>query len=172
MTMPTDEQLAIRLTKGQAEAFKLIYSRYEKKIMGYAFSKIKNTEAAEEVFQVVWEKVYKSIHKFDPSLSFSSWLFKVTSNSINDYFRSNSKVMVPLDMGKYEVEELSVDLKPHGLIDIEDLDSPYKEVLNYKYVDGLSTKEISTKMSLTDANVRKILSRGRDILRDKFGGKK
>lgn len=172
MTMPTDEQLALELTKGKAEAFKLIYSRYEKKIMGYAFSKIKNTEAAEEVFQVVWEKVYKSIHKFDPSLSFSSWLFKVTSNSINDYFRATSKVMVPLDIANYESEELSVGLKPDGLIDIDDLDSPYKEVLNYKYIDGLSTKDISIKMSLTDANVRKILSRGRNILKEKIGGKK
>lgn len=171
MIKPTDEMLATQLINGQAKAFEQIYKRYEKKIMGYAYSKLKNTEAAEEVFQVVWEKVYKSIHKFDPSLNFSSWIFNISSNAINDHFRSNSKVTVPLDLAQHDLGA-EADLKPQGLIDIEELESPYKEVLNYKYVEGLTTKEISTKMSLTDANVRKILSRGRDILRDKIGGKK
>ena len=167
MNNSTDEQLVIQLIKGQASAFELLYFRYEKKIMGYTYSKIKNLEASEEVFQGIWEKVYKSIHKFDSSLKFSSWLFTISSNSINDYFRKNSKVMLELDKVPYEAHK-DTNVDPLEAIDINDLKSPYKEVLNYKYIEGLTTKEISAKMSLSDSNVRKILSRGRNILRSKL----
>ncbi len=167
MNNPTDEQLAAQLAQGQARAFGILYKRYEKKVMGYAFSKIKNLEASQEVFQSVWEKVYKSVHKFAPSLKFSSWLFTIASNTINDYFRKNSNVAVPLDSITYEEE---VDLRSDLIeaIDLNSLKPPYKEVFNYKYIEGLTTKEISAKMSLSDANVRKILSRGRNILRSKL----
>lgn len=171
MTKSTDEQLVTQLVRGQAKAFEEIYVRYDKKIMGYVFSRVKNLEASEEVFQVIWEKVYKSIYKFNSSLSFSSWIFTVSSNAVNDYFRKSSKKALPLELLEHDANLRSKQNLLEGF-DLEGLSSPYKEVFRYKYVEGLTSKEISIKMSLSDSNIRKILSRGRNIIREQLGRNK
>ncbi len=161
----TDEQLIKEITKGRSNAFEVIYTRYKSKVMGYIYSKVKNHETSEEIFQLVWEKVYRFAHKFDANQKFSTWLFTVSTNSVNDFFRKQSKQNDHFDQTNISKEPQLDNSNLIEKLDLDNLSSPYKEVLTLKYVDGFSTKEIAEKMSLTNVNVRKILSRGRNFLK-------
>ncbi len=164
MKNATDEELVVSIVQGHSDAFSALYNRYKSKVMGYVFSKIKNQEASDEVFQVIWEKAYKSLPKFDTSRVFKSWLFAISLNSVNDYFRNNKVQLTSIDLVS---EDEIVALKSSNIeeINFDSLPPSYKEIFIYKYREGFTTNEIARKMSLTDANVRKILSRGRNLLK-------
>lgn len=53
----------------------------------------------EDVAQEVFIKAYRSLHSYNPSLKFSSWLYRIAHNQAVDYLRkSERKNHLSLDM--------------------------------------------------------------------------
>lgn len=130
--------------------------------MGYLVSKVRKIEIAEEVYQLTWSKVVNSIHLFDSSKKFSTWLFTISTNTFKDWVKSNSnhlKLLENLSVNA-DIENQTIS-NNYAELNLDFLDKVQKEVILLKYTRGFKSKEIAEKLNLTDSNIRKIISRAK-----------
>lgn len=84
-----DHDLAKRLQSGDEFALNEIMRRYKERIYRFAWKYIGNEDAALDVTQDTFTKLYFNIDKFDPSYKFSTWVFQIALNLCRDYLRKN-----------------------------------------------------------------------------------
>lgn len=89
-----DNQLILRLKSGDKHALRSLVERYKNKLYIFAWRNLGNEDAAREVVQEAFVKLYFNCGKFDPQYKFSTWLFQITLNLCRDYRRRNRKYAV------------------------------------------------------------------------------
>lgn len=75
-----DEELILRLQRGDEWAFQLLVRRYRKKIFSIAFGITLDAEESQDIVQEVFLQVYRSIDDFKGNASLSTWLHRITVN--------------------------------------------------------------------------------------------
>jgi RNA polymerase sigma-70 factor (ECF subfamily) len=75
-----DEELVVRLQRGDEWAFQLLVRRFRKKIFSIAFGITLDAEESQDIVQEVFFQVYRSIGKFRADASLSTWLHRITVN--------------------------------------------------------------------------------------------
>jgi len=133
----TDEELVV-LTLKDKENYQYLIQRYKDKLMRYVvrLSGAK-TEDAEDILQEVFIKVYQKLNDFDPSLKFSSWIYRITHNETIDHLRK-SKTR-PQVVG-FESNLIIMDLLKADLDIIKDIDKKYFAENIEKIISGLGEK--------------------------------
>lgn len=160
----SDEILVSGVQKGSEVAFNHLYAKYEGKLMGYLYSKLKNQEIAEEIFQISWSKVLNSIHRYKFSESFSSWLFTIANNSAKDWFKKTTNQHKVLESLKYATFDDTFTSDSN--LELSFLKADAKKVIELQYIKGFSSKEISQSLGLSESNVRKISSRAKKQIKN------
>ena len=83
-----DEQIVKEALLDQ-ERFALLIERYEAKLLRYLERLgIAAREDREDVLQNSFIKAYRNLNSFDLSLSFSSWMYRITHNEAMSFFRA------------------------------------------------------------------------------------
>ena len=84
-----DEEL-VNLTLKDQEVFAYLIERYESKLLRYII-RISGVswEEAEDILQEAFIKAYRNLNSFDQSLSFSSWVYRITRNQAISAYRRN-----------------------------------------------------------------------------------
>ena len=72
---------------GDMSAFEELIIQYEKKVYNVALRVLKNPDDAMDISQEVFIKIYKNLDKFDGKASFSTWLYRITTNTCIDELR-------------------------------------------------------------------------------------
>ena len=87
----TDEELA-GLTLKNPHAYTEIIRRYESRLLGYVrrISSV-SVEDAEDILQEAFLDAYKNITRFDTSLKFSSWIYRIVHNKTISSYRKFKK---------------------------------------------------------------------------------
>jgi RNA polymerase sigma-70 factor (ECF subfamily) len=142
------------------------------KLLRFIQSKVHQKEDAEDILQEVFIKSISKVGSIKPNSNLNAWLFTVTKNAINDYFRKNKKAIK-----SQLVEELLEDksdqfnghdafccLEPH----INDLPEKYKMVITLSEIEGKKHKEIAESLSLSLSAIKSRVVRGREMLKEKF----
>jgi RNA polymerase sigma-70 factor (ECF subfamily) len=75
-----DEELVVRLQRGDEWAFQLLVRRYRKKIFSIAFGITVDAEESKDIVQEVFLQVYQRIGNFRSDASLSTWLHRITVN--------------------------------------------------------------------------------------------
>ena len=75
-----DEELILRLQRGDEWAFQLLVRRFRKKIFSIAFGITLDTEESQDITQEVFLQVHQSIGNFRGDASLSTWLHRLTVN--------------------------------------------------------------------------------------------
>ncbi|MBN8521642.1 MAG: RNA polymerase sigma factor [Alphaproteobacteria bacterium] len=84
-----DHDLAKRLQSGDEFALNEIMRRYKERIYRFAWKYMGNEDAALDVTQETFTKLYFNIDKFDPAYKFSTWVFQIALNLCRDHLRKN-----------------------------------------------------------------------------------
>ena len=126
----SDERLIEGYAQGQMRSFELLYSRHKKPLYNYLRRQSNNHEVAEELANDVWLAVIKQASKFEPTVSFKSWLYKIAHNRLVDHWRKHqySKQVLFDDLLKqqnainnHSCIEFSSDDRSSELLEIEQL---------------------------------------------------
>jgi RNA polymerase sigma-70 factor (ECF subfamily) len=75
-----DDELILRLQRGDEWAFQLLVRRFRKKIFSIAFGITLDAEESQDIVQEVLLQVYRSIGSFRADASLATWLHRITVN--------------------------------------------------------------------------------------------
>ncbi len=172
-----ENNLIIAAQNGDKTAFEELIYRYDKNVLGIAYSYIGNNEDAKDIYQEVFLRVYKGIKKFEFRSEFSTWLYRVTTNVCLTY-RSQKKKFAYSSLDEEISDEdgeqrsladtiadgESSDERALGseiseMIDngLEKLSPQQRMVFTLKHYKGYKIKEISTIMNCTEGTVKNYL---------------
>lgn len=82
------KDLFIEIKYGNKIAFEKLYNNYNKLIYSIAYSILKNKQDAEDVVQIVFEKLYLIDKEKLPNRNESSWLYSITKNETEDKLKN------------------------------------------------------------------------------------
>lgn len=83
----SDDVLMLAWTGGDAAAFEVLYSRHRGPLYRFLLRQIRDSALADEFFQDVWQRVIAAREGWKPDAAFSTWLFRIAHNRLNDYWR-------------------------------------------------------------------------------------
>src|SRR5690606_11401999 len=86
-----ESKLLISLKNGDAKAFEKLYYRYSRKLYSNILKMVKSTDAAEEILQDLFQRVWEKRETIDLSKTFKSYLFTIAKHLVYDFFRSQTK---------------------------------------------------------------------------------
>ena len=139
------EELFIEIKYGNKIAFEKLYNNYNKLIYSIAYSILKNKQDAEDVAQIVFEKLYSIDKDKLPTRNESSWLYSVTKNETINYLKHN-KNNIDLDSiynigdDNNEINKI-IDQDSYNRL-ISKLNNKEKEIISLKIISNLSFEEI------------------------------
>jgi len=152
-----------------------LYKQYYSKLLSFINSKVRNIHDAEDILSEVFIKIHNNIDKLDSNEKLTSWIYTITRNTIIDFYRKNNKTP-PLQEFKEEsnVDEKKEEKSIHdGLSNclkpmINSLPNNYKEVLLLSEIKGLKQSEIAKELSLSAANTKSLIFRGKKKIKEKL----
>ena len=86
--LPTDEALMLAWAGGDLPAFQALYERHRRRLHGFLLRQLRDPALAEELFQDVWQRVIAARASWQPEAAFSTWLFRIAHNRLNDHWRA------------------------------------------------------------------------------------
>ncbi len=88
----TDEDLMVRLQRGEISALEELYARYAKKLTIFIRHTLQNRHP-EDIVQDVFTRVIEKAHQFTPrKAAFRTWLFALARNRCIDLLRREKKI--------------------------------------------------------------------------------
>lgn len=154
----TDEVIIRQIQQGDIEVFETLVNRYSGKIKSYVTGRLFKKEEADDIVQISFIQLYKSISRFNPSRPLYPYLIQITRNELYMYFRKykktiplNEELDYPNEADKYEDDNGDM---------LNNLRPDQKNALSW-FVEGYSYKEISKKIGKPINTVRTLIRRAR-----------
>lgn len=181
-----EEQGLIRRAKHDPEAFRVIFDAYYDPIFAYVLRRVGYVETAQDIVSETFFRALDRLWQFRwRNISISSWLYRIATNEINQYFRKNKHSHHSLDA---LMEEQGLEIRDEVNIleeileqerelarakqwketrkQIELLSEKYQEVLTLRYFEDKKISEIAEILGKKEGTVKSLLSRATAILRE------
>ncbi|MBJ6981019.1 RNA polymerase sigma factor [Luteimonas sp. MC1572] len=84
----SDETLMLAWAGGDVAAFERLYARHRQRLHRYLLRLLRDPGLADEVFQDTWQRVIAARRDWRPDAGFSTWLYRIAHNRMNDHWRS------------------------------------------------------------------------------------
>lgn len=177
----TDQQLVLRVQKGDSRAFDLLVLKYQHKIFGLINRYVRDADEVQDVAQEAFIKAYKALPKFRGDSAFYTWLYRIAINTAKNYLVSRSRRPPGRDV---EVEDAEYFESGGGLREIEtpenalfgaelkavveeaigELPEDLRTAITLREFDGLSYEDIADIMECPVGTVRSRIFRAREAI--------
>lgn len=166
------EEKLIQARGGSREAFAIVYDEFVKKLYNYAFFRVKDREAAEDIVSETFIKALEHISSFDPRKGgAASWLYRIARNTLIDYTRKKGRTVgFPEDFDIADVKNLKTNLENKDMLQkieiaLTKLSEKEREIIMLRVWDELSYKEIANVLGKSEASLKMASSRALKALR-------
>lgn len=169
--------IIIKFKAGDASAFDAIYKMYSRKLYYFSYGLLKDPNRAGEIVQEVFVTLWEKRNKVDTDLNFDNYLFTITLNSIRKYFRKKAmqnKVNDYLLSNSPEiVDHADTSIIYNELLElanksIEKLPTKRKIIYKLSRQEGMSTKEIASKLKISTRTVENQLFKALNYLKEEL----
>jgi len=168
-----DEPIVMRVKKGDAEAFGILYERYAEAIFRYFYSPLTNRQDAEDLTEEIFMRSWRALPRYDErGLPFSAFLFRVARNSLIDHYRQrkDSQSIDDLEFQSHQQgpeEAVYQNIEQHELKEkITQLREDYRNVVIFRFLSGLSPEETAQVMQRSVGAVRVLQHRALGALKE------
>lgn len=172
----SDQEIIDSVKKGNDSDYSIIVNRYKNKAFSMLKRMLKNEFDAEEILQDCFLKAYNSLNNFKGESKFSTWFYRIVYNSaltkLSSKKRKTESEMTSVEEhfdleGTYNADEFEKkDIGELVRESINKLPERYSAILTMFYLNEMSIEEISEVMELSISNVKVMLHRSRNSLRD------
>jgi len=170
------EQTLIENTlKGDMDSFSSLVLAYKDKIYAFLLKMTLSKEDAEELTQDVFISVYKNLYRYNKNWGFSTWIYKITSNSFKNYYKKIKRSRVTQNI--LDIEDLSCNFDdcPEIILEsredylkvvelINKLNPEQKVALVLKHMKGFSYKEIGKILDISPEAAQMKVQRAKESI--------
>ncbi|MDA0160672.1 RNA polymerase sigma factor [Solirubrobacter ginsenosidimutans] len=171
----TDDAL---LTSGDLEDFGRFYDRYARTLLGFFQRRTGNPEVAADLTAETFAAALVSRARYVPQeAGAGAWLFAIAHRRLSDYRRRGRAEermrarlgMEPVAVGEEDVEMIRWLGEEVATQMVEDLEEDQRDAIRAHVLEDQGYAEIARRGRLSESTVRKRVSRGLKILRDRVG---
>lgn len=167
----------IAAQKGNQRAFSFLMDKYWDYVYGFQIKRLQNQIEAEDISIETFAKAFDKIHLFETKYTFSTWLISISKNiQIDNLRKSSNRLTSPSDTNPQKLKNI-IDESPTAedqiiieqnlsylLSCIRKLNSPYREMIQFRFLQEKSYKEISELTEMSLSNVKITLLRAKKLL--------
>jgi len=168
--------LAVR--DGDLDSMGELFERHHGPLFGYLTKLTGNRTAAEDISQVVFQRMLKYRHTYRDQGSFTAWMYHLARRCAADHFRKTSSAPMAVDPSDLEahaddargVDEQAARLDEHALLHkaLSRLDRSEREVLLLSRMQELSFAEVAGILECSAGAARVRAHRALASLRDHY----
>jgi RNA polymerase sigma-70 factor (ECF subfamily) len=180
MTQVADLELIQQLQQGSLEALGELYDRYRHMVFRTALAITGDQEAASDLLQDVFLRLYRFANRLDRTRPIQPWLYRMTANLSYTWVKRDHRWLHPLEdladwlagssrNSPYEIVEQWDDWDRVQSA-VADLPISQRVVVVLYYLNDLSLQEISEILNVPVGTVKSRLHYGRQALKKSLGG--
>ncbi len=180
--MDEDKELIEKTLSGEKEAFEMIIRKYQRHVFNYIGRMVGERELALDFTQEVFIKTYSSLQSFKPQYKFRTWLFKIASNFVIDYWRKKKIEAYSIDKPvardydalplqipdeepslakKFETAQLRKKIESA----LEEIPSALRELFVWRHINEFSYDEIAEIKGLPVGTVKNRVFQAKEMIR-------
>ena len=176
-----DSRLIHAALRGDQPAYKKLLKKYHDQIFHLVSRIIHNKEQVEDLTQEAFVKAFASLKNFNEEYAFSTWLYKIATNSSIDYIRKRKldtfSIDKPVSMEEseysyelpdttYQPDKHLIQLQRSKLLEeaIDNLPEKYKRVIILRHTEERDYAEIAKMLKLPIGTVKAHIFRARELL--------
>lgn len=177
----TENELIRKCKKGDRAAFDELCEKYYSRVINIAYGMLSNHDDACDAAQETFFRVYKSIGLFKEQSSFTTWLYRITTNICSDILRRRQRNTNIVSISQVAEEKKDIDIKdneptPEESYEIterqlavrqaiSELREEYRVVITLCDIEGMSYDEIAEVLGLPSGTVKSRINRARNSLK-------
>jgi RNA polymerase sigma-70 factor (ECF subfamily) len=154
------------------EAIGLLLPAFRRKVFGLAYSFLRDREAAEDVTQEVFIKVWRALPGFDGRASISTWIYTIARNASLSALRARRSQSSLSDPEVMEAVEASNPVPAADVIAdraailrlVDQLPAKQRQVIMLFYMEAQSHEEVAAMLAMPVGTVKTLLHRARTRL--------
>lgn len=172
---------------GDMEAFERLYQHYHRGLYGYMLAMLRSPQAAEDLTQDIFVKLFRQIGSYRFQSPFNHWLFRLAKNLAIDHIRRekvrSTRSLDAHDEDNHSMHErlpgkeatpaahtLKKERSEHVRRAVESLPESFREVVIMREWEDLAYEEIGQRLDLSVGTVKSRLFRARSLLIKKLKG--
>ena len=178
-----DTELVVRALAGREDGFEELVRRYQRPIVAYVYRMVGDYDAALDLAQEVFIRVYNSLGRYRPEFKFSTWIYRIAHNAAIDHLRRQGaarteEMEVAGEGGStFEKPLASKSLTPEQETErgerraeiegaVGQLPAAYRELIVLRHSHDLSYDEIAEVTGLPLGTVKNRIFRAREAMRE------
>jgi RNA polymerase sigma-70 factor, ECF subfamily len=181
-----DQELVRKMLAGDERAFHAFFDDYFPRVYRFALPRLgRQEDAARDVVQAAMTKAIRNLKDFRGDAALFTWVCQICRHQIIDHLRAHrrrtDKVVLiddsPEVRAALEAVEAPDQDNPVASLDraetarlvrslLDRLPSRYGDVLEWKYVEGLSVEEIGAQLGIGHTAAQSLLARARVAFRE------
>ncbi len=176
-----DSELIHQALAGNEEAYRRLMDKYRPAIYHLVSRMISDKTEVHDITQETFVKAFGSLESFNHTYAFSTWLYKIASNTCIDYLRKKKLQTFSIDQTtdsegddfSYELpdttygadKEIITDQRSRAVNEaIEALPEKYRNVIMLRHLEEKNYDEIAELLDLPLGTVKAHIFRGRELL--------
>jgi RNA polymerase sigma-70 factor (ECF subfamily) len=183
-----DKRLVKQLLAGDQRAFDRFFEENFARLYRFAIVRLSDDpDGAREVVQIALTRAVRSLHTYRAESALFTWLCAICRNEINDWFRQQGRyrdhivlvedfpeVQAAVDSFQAPLEDSPerhyqrVEVMRLIQVALDRLPANYGNVLEWKYVEGHSVKEISARLEIGTEATQSLLARAKRAFADVY----
>ena len=172
-----DDGLVPLLNKGNRDAFRVIYERYAEKLIGFAASKLYDTDDAADVLHDVFARLWSEREHLQVTGSLQSYLFSAIRYRIVDKIRRNvvrqeyAHLLLNLEQQYAAADERLRVREVQETIEtsLKSLPDKTQQIYHLSRREHLTVAEIAATMGLSEQTIKNQLTIALKHLRESAG---
>lgn len=155
------EKSQIEKSKQDPSGFEPLYLKYYPLILKFVYKRVEDLEDCREITSVVFTKAVLNLRKYkDQGFPFSSWLFRIAINEINQFYRDSSRTRaisidekginnIAEETGKDKTELISILGKALIYLSEDEL-----LLIELRYFEERPFSEVAQLLSISESNAK------------------
>lgn len=157
----SDRSLVASIREGDESALSILYRRYVDPIYRFVFAQVRVETDAEDLTSETFARMIRGLSKFRGDASFKNWLYQIARNAVRNHRRSTGYRMSVLLTNRIAAED-PPEVRPREraadreavLAVLAPLPPRYRQVLELRFLEGLTIVETAERMGVTVGNAK------------------